>query len=161
MVTQAGFVRKDQCGTMPYVAPEIFLEEGYEPSAADVFSLGAVLLEVLCGSRAFNRFVGWQKQVCPCVEHVQKLADCVRQRSCLLEWVEDRATCPEEGPVPEHLTQLILAMLEVELRRRCTSQDAEDTLNFYDLQTELCEADSSDSPAPWDEDTAALDGGAT
>lgn len=37
-----------RCGTVPFMAPEVGLEQVYDGFAADVFSTGVVLLELLC-----------------------------------------------------------------------------------------------------------------
>jgi serine/threonine protein kinase len=39
----------EHCGTFPFSAPEVLLDDaGYDPYAADIWSLGIIILEVLC-----------------------------------------------------------------------------------------------------------------
>lgn len=48
-------------GTMPFMAPEIMCRsETWDPAAADVWSLGIIYMEMLCGSQAYVKLVGWQ-----------------------------------------------------------------------------------------------------
>jgi len=42
-------------GTMPFMAPEVVLRSCYNALAADVWSLGVVILEMLCGLRIMER----------------------------------------------------------------------------------------------------------
>jgi serine/threonine protein kinase len=42
-------------GTFPFAAPEIFLERKYWPYAADIWSTGIVMLEVLCRTQVLER----------------------------------------------------------------------------------------------------------
>lgn len=50
-----GFVCRHRCGTFPFLAPEVLLSEAYDPFAADVWSLGVVMLELLCGVEVLER----------------------------------------------------------------------------------------------------------
>lgn len=48
------------CGTAPFIAPEVALrsgsrQQGYDGKAADMWSLGVLLVEAACGLRAFER----------------------------------------------------------------------------------------------------------
>jgi serine/threonine protein kinase len=45
----------DVVGTFPFSAPEIILEKQYDPYAADIWSLGLVLMELLCYSEVLER----------------------------------------------------------------------------------------------------------
>mmetsp|Transcript_112474 Transcript_112474/g.198511 ORF Transcript_112474/g.198511 Transcript_112474/m.198511 type:complete len:563 (+) Transcript_112474:101-1789(+) len=48
-------------GTMPFMAPEVMcMSPDWNPAAADMWSLGVVVVEMLCGNHAFVKILGWQ-----------------------------------------------------------------------------------------------------
>jgi serine/threonine protein kinase len=49
-----GDIMQDHCGTPTYIAPEIFLNKGYEGYSCDIWSAGVTLYYMLCGSLPFN-----------------------------------------------------------------------------------------------------------
>ena len=49
----------DPCGAMPYKAPEVLLRSSYDGGKCDVFALGVVLLEAMCGLGSFQGLMGW------------------------------------------------------------------------------------------------------
>jgi len=60
-----GFARRTRrpvraaCGTLPYIAPEVFLAEEFDGSLADVWSLGSTLLHLCFGPWALMRALSW------------------------------------------------------------------------------------------------------
>lgn len=53
----------DRCrliGTAPFIAPEVFANRGgmYDAQAADAWSMGVIILELLCGQKSVNTFFG-------------------------------------------------------------------------------------------------------
>lgn len=50
-----GAVARSPCGTIPFTAPEVLLQREYDGMASDIWSLGVVLLEVLCGLRVVEQ----------------------------------------------------------------------------------------------------------
>merc|ERR1711972_213463 len=43
------------------MAPEIMCtSSSWDPAASDVWSLGVVLMEMMCGNYSFNRLLGWK-----------------------------------------------------------------------------------------------------
>lgn len=53
----------DYDGTMPFIAPEVLRREPHDAAAADVWSLGVVLLEMLFGLGALGDALDWQPDV--------------------------------------------------------------------------------------------------
>jgi len=51
VIDAEGSLCNKPCGTMPFAAPEMLNDEPYDGRAADIWSLGVVLAEVLCGLR--------------------------------------------------------------------------------------------------------------
>lgn len=45
------------CGTFPFTAPEVHLEDSYLPFPADMWSLGILFAEILCGTNVIEDFV--------------------------------------------------------------------------------------------------------
>lgn len=51
-------------GTMPFISPEAMLGK-YEASAADIWSLGITVIEMLAGRQAFCLALNWNEQTAP------------------------------------------------------------------------------------------------
>jgi serine/threonine protein kinase len=50
-------------GTMPFMAPEVlYLSEAWDPAASDVWALGVLLMEMLCGHSALTHIMKWQEK---------------------------------------------------------------------------------------------------
>jgi hypothetical protein len=62
-------VCRNLCGTFAYMAPEIHLETQYDCFAVDVWSMGIVLLEILCGVHYISRNI-FSQSVCKEKRHL-------------------------------------------------------------------------------------------
>jgi len=62
----------DSCGTVPFAAPEVLLvpSDGYDGFAADVWSLGIVLLELVCGLGTVEDLVGLKRSDVDNFDHI-------------------------------------------------------------------------------------------
>jgi len=65
---QLGKACADMAGTMPLMAPEVLRveEQPYDPSGADAWAAGVVLLEMLCGFGKLNFLMDWPRDTPPC-----------------------------------------------------------------------------------------------
>lgn len=62
MVHDGKMKHRSRCGTLPFIAPEVFLEEICNWFAADIWSLGMTILEVTSTARVFDRALGLSAQ---------------------------------------------------------------------------------------------------
>lgn len=49
------------CGTFPFTAPEIHLQDSYLPYPTDIWSLGILITEMLCGLHILHKVVGFSR----------------------------------------------------------------------------------------------------
>jgi len=96
---------RSPCGTLPFVAPEVLLVREYNGMAADVWSLGVVLVEMVCGTRTFERAFKLQM--------AQPEADIARniQESLSATGVVDSALQSRCRPELQTLKQIVGIML--------------------------------------------------
>ena len=52
---------RSPCGTVPFTAPEVLMKLEYSGMTADIWSLGVVLLEILCGIRVVEQTLSLQQ----------------------------------------------------------------------------------------------------
>jgi len=57
MITDMRAIASTACGTLPFAAPEVLLSGQYDCCSADIWSLGVVLMEVLCGVRIVEQAI--------------------------------------------------------------------------------------------------------
>jgi serine/threonine protein kinase len=82
-------------GTMPFMAPEIMIAFDYAPAPADVWSLGVLVLEMLCGLRKMNRIMGWSQHAVPHPRLAEGLAHVFGQPEALRDTLEDSSVTPD------------------------------------------------------------------
>jgi len=111
-------------GTMPFLAPEILaqLTQLYRPAAVDMWSLGVVLLEMLCGLDVLPRMLAWAAPWDPEPRLADDLAAFLAPAG-LLE-ARLRENLPGPLPEPEALHELLRGMLTVNVATRWNSTHA-------------------------------------
>eukprot|EP00747_Dinoflagellata_sp_TGD_P129755 gnl/TRDRNA2_/TRDRNA2_174732_c2_seq1.p1 gnl/TRDRNA2_/TRDRNA2_174732_c2~~gnl/TRDRNA2_/TRDRNA2_174732_c2_seq1.p1 ORF type:complete len:706 (-),score=103.72 gnl/TRDRNA2_/TRDRNA2_174732_c2_seq1:420-2537(-) len=74
-------------GTMPFLAPEVLRSLRHDATAADVWSLGVLLLELLIGTNALPAALGWRSSAGPAVKEkaVEQLEDLFADASVFLQ----------------------------------------------------------------------------
>jgi serine/threonine protein kinase len=51
-------------GTMPFMSPEmLYVSKTLDPIATDLWSLGVIMVEVLCGNHVFSDILGWRRNM--------------------------------------------------------------------------------------------------
>jgi len=113
-------------GTMPFMSPEIlYVSASWIPSAADVWALGVVLLEMMCGVGAFVDLVGWQKEALGATkEHADHLVaifgEAVSNGDCGTTLLRIAEACQKsQSPA---FRQLLSGMFELEPEKRLRAQ---------------------------------------
>merc|ERR1719379_438876 len=122
---QLGSACTERCGAMPFVAPEVFLCEAYDAAVADVFSMGALLLDLVCGRNALCGFVGWPTitRMEPGEERCRTIAEYLGQP----KGFEEKLRAMSDGLTPE-LLECLRGALAVEPGRRLSSRGLYDRL---------------------------------
>jgi len=119
------------CGTAPFIAPEVALrsgtkQQGYDGKAADMWSLGVLLVEAACGLRAFERVLASSAPDSPealnrpqtpreFASRVQEVFE--KDSGDLVETLLKGATC-EAKPSQEWLGRVLNGILKVSPRSR-------------------------------------------
>jgi len=104
-------------GSLPFVAPEVLLEESHDAAIADVWSLGAVALTMLCGSERVSQMLECA-QLTLSREHALRLRAFFADPSRLAHNVE---------PLVEHpdVLSLLRGSLHTVPEQRLTARDIE------------------------------------
>jgi len=108
----------DHCGTMPFVAPEVLLGQRYQPDAADVWSMGVVLLEMLRGMNALMKMLGWRSYECSS-RYGEELTRFFSSPSALAAALQK---CPGAA-IPEDALSLLTTMLVPRPSERARASD--------------------------------------
>lgn len=112
----------DKCGTMPFVAPEVLAGRRYDPAAADVWSMGVVLLEMICGINKIGVMLGWGTESRPSNESGTALEEFFREPDSMLESVE-----ADLGELADGLDEHLSSMLRPAPEERWTSDRVRDS----------------------------------
>lgn len=126
--------QKSKCrnarGTLPFMAPEVILEESHDLFAADVWSMGIVFLELMC-------FVGFIQQTL--FKDFNRGMERSRERKRLMEAISQQFNTPgcvkrildkhlrhELQPLLAHSTPLVAGMLTILPQERFRAKDVVD-----------------------------------
>lgn len=115
----------DVVGTMPFMAPEVVSCRGsglYDPTHVDVWSLGIVLLEMLCGFGKLNRMLGWEEMPAADARCGAELTAFFSNRR-----LADDLHLNEGAGDTEEIAALLSGMLNVTPAKRLTATQVSDT----------------------------------
>jgi hypothetical protein len=113
---EVGTICKEIKGTMPFLAPEIF-SCNYDATPVDVWALGVLILEVLCGLGKLNRMMRWEKDMAPDHRLQGTLNRFFSQPDVVRQALE-----ADEVPPSFHLTTVLRGALEPAPAKRWTAQ---------------------------------------
>jgi len=118
---------RSPCGTVPFTAPEVLLDREYDGQMCDVWSLGVVLFEVLCG--------------CRILEEVFSLDEVGSDQTAIAGRIRDGFSDPdsarriikqhyltEVGPICEIMATTLSGMMNISIKQRW---DAEQVLQHF------------------------------
>jgi hypothetical protein len=123
-------------GTMPFIAPEVIsLASEWDPIAGDLWQVGAILIEMLCGNHSLVKLMKWKRNDLNSLQHLAEHAEDLRVRfnentkqSTLVE-----ISRMGNSPLPPCSVQLLAAILELVPTNRLAARDvaayAEDSGN--------------------------------
>jgi len=134
------------CGTMPFAAPEIILagRHGHDGKAADMWSLGVLLLEVACGLRSVegslspllppqaaqraeqNTRPDEKHVLAPTEEVARKVQDIFRDPGFLKSMLGK--TVPEASCLKPWLAPALRGLVEVDVQKRLTATTLQPTV---------------------------------
>jgi len=115
---------REICGTMPFMAPEILRGE-YCPAKADMWSLGLMLMELLCGANSFAQIFKWESPLAPSLLKDDTVSRYLENPDALISYMEGAAGLA----FPDGLVQTLKGLIVFDPERRWTAQTAVKT-NF-------------------------------
>jgi len=118
---------KTRCGTLPFTAPEILLQDAYMPLPTDLWSLGMVMLEVTCGVGFLSKAVGLETPTAAQADVEEKGKEfCSQARELFKEPGKASTVLGASinrglGELVETLGPLLDGLLDVNAQRRWTA----------------------------------------
>jgi len=112
---------RDKCGTMPFVAPEVLAGRRYDASASDVWAVGVVLAEMLCGINKVPSMLQWGNTSSPSSERARDLEAYFRDPKQMLVSLE-----ADLGSLDNGLDELFPGLLTVAPEERWSAARARD-----------------------------------
>jgi len=123
MIQTRGAFCRSHCGTFPFMAPEVILTQQYDGFAADMWSMGLVLLELTCGMRILERTLnlrrpqGGDQGSAPETELVRTIENAFRDRELSKRIINDHGV-PEMAEEKAFYTEVVSGVLHVDPAER-------------------------------------------
>jgi len=119
MIQIRGAFCRSHCGTFPFMAPEVILTQQYDGFAADMWSMGLVLLELTCGMRILERTLNLRRPQgsAPETELVRTIEGAFRDRGLAKRILKDHGV-PEVAEEKAFYTEVISGVLQVDPTER-------------------------------------------
>lgn len=110
-------------GTTNYMAPEVVKGERYNPFAADVWSLGLIFYEIICGSSIWSKFITLQQHD-DIKEYIElHPSNSPTDTGKMIARIATTRSMSVPKYVEEKAADLLLRMLKVEPDKRLTMND--------------------------------------
>jgi serine/threonine protein kinase len=124
-VIESTRLSRDKCGTMPFIAPEVLLQQhAYMPAPTDIWSSGVVLLEMMYGITKLEKLLGWNTRPKADRVHGKDIVRFLSDPSKLAASLEDDLADPK--------LKILLGLLAIAPQTRWTADFAS-----YNLQEQL------------------------
>jgi len=127
MVQKPGGSCFSPCGTFPFMATEVILSQQYDGFAADMWSMGLVLLELTCGMRILERVLNLRRPrgvahgAAPETELVRKIEAAFHDRELPRRILSEHGV-PEVSDVKSLYTEVISGVLQIDAAARWDSK---------------------------------------
>lgn len=137
-IQREGSMCRTPCGTVPFAAPEVFSEPQYSGMAADIWSLGVTMLEVLCGPRVVEKVANLGPPANagtaapgshPDDGTVHKLRSTFQKHGVVRNLLQARCR-PELRPLLQAARPLLEGVLIVDVARRWTTEQVASALQL-------------------------------
>lgn len=100
-------------GTMPYIAPEVFTGQSYDPVPADAWCCGLILLESLYGAGKVSRLLGWKTTPRPVPRHGTQI-------SVLFNELQRKYKTKAPESLPRVILDVFMGLLRPSISQRWT-----------------------------------------
>lgn len=120
------------CGTFPFMAPDMFRQDGFDPFAADIWSAAIVFLEVLCCCDVIKKaVVGDEKPKSNKEKGVLtgKVHDFFEKKDAVANLLDAYLRPELRDRMENNLVALVKGMLNVHVPQRLTSGKIQSTLS--------------------------------
>ena len=142
-IQESGSKCVSPCGTIPFIAPEVLESKSYDGLAADIWSLGVVLFEVMCGVLIFEWILNGSGTTSaqpialhngsPSQVHVKKVEQCFQEAQAIEKFLQQHCLNELRQLLPIVLP-MFNGMVQLSLSSRMTAAALTQFVNNIDDQ---------------------------